>query len=68
MDHEGRWLGIFQYDRKESDHLEKMTKGENSEKIRKGLATNVVETILVLVPRAANGGNRWYTKNPKKVL
>ena len=48
--------------------MREISKGENSEKIRKGPATNVVDTILVLVPRAANGGNRWYTKNPKKVL
>jgi len=33
------------------------SKGENSEKIRKGPATNVSDTTLVLVPRAANGGN-----------
>ena len=33
VDHEGRWLGIFQYDRKEFDHLEKMTKGEAAKKV-----------------------------------
>ena len=43
-------------------------KGENDEKIRKGPTTNVANTTLVLVPRAANGGNRWYTKNPKMAL
>jgi len=44
------------------------SKGENSEKIRKGPVTNVADTTLVLVPRAANGRNQWYTKNPRKVL
>ena len=43
-------------------------KGENSEKLRKVLATNVVDTTLVLLLRAANGGNHWYTKNLRKVL
>ena len=32
MNHEGRWLGIFQPDRKESTHLEKMTKGKEAKK------------------------------------
>ena len=98
MNHEGRWLGIFQLDREESTHLEKMTKceatkkvglkmsiqqlqeeriesqplgppkeegqlgafwgetlkGEHSEKIRKGPATNITDTTLVLVLRVAN--------------
>ena len=44
------------------------SKGEHNEKIRKGLATNVVDTTLVLVPRVANGWNQWYTKNPRNVL
>ena len=44
------------------------SKRENSEKIRKGLATNVTNTTLVLVPTATNGGNQWYTKNPRKML
>ena len=44
------------------------SKGENSEKIRKGPATNFTDTTLVLVLTAANGGNQWYTKNPKNVL
>ena len=44
------------------------SKGEYSEKMRKGTATNVVDTTLVLVSRAANKGNQWYTKNPKNVL
>ena len=43
-------------------------KRENSEKIRKGPVTSVADITLVLVPRAANGGNQWYTKNLKKVL
>ena len=30
------------------------SKRENSEKIRKGLATNVADTTLVLVPKVAN--------------
>ena len=30
------------------------SKRENSEKIRKGLATNVVDTTLVMVPKVAN--------------
>ena len=38
------------------------SKGEYSEKIRKGSATNVADTTFVLVPRVANGGNQWYTK------
>ena len=32
MDHEGRWLGIFQPGRKESANLEKMTKGKADKK------------------------------------
>ena len=44
------------------------SKGECSEKIRKGPATNVADITLVLVPNTANGGNQWYTKNPRKVL
>ena len=32
MDHEGRWLGIFQLDRKEFAYLEKMTKGKVAKK------------------------------------
>ena len=35
----------------------KTSKGENNEKIRKGLATNVAGTILVLVLKATHGGN-----------
>ena len=46
----------------------KTSKGENSEKIRKEPTTNVADTTLVLVSRAANEGNQWYTKNPKNVL
>ena len=48
--------------------MREISKGENSEKIIKGPATNVADIILVLVLGAANGGNQWYTKNPKKVL
>ena len=44
------------------------SKGENNERIRKGPAINVVDTTLVLVPKVANGGNQWYTKNPRKAL
>ena len=33
VDHEGRWLGIFQPDREESAHLEKMTKSEAAKKV-----------------------------------
>ena len=33
MDHEGRWLGIFQLDRRESAHLEKMTKDKVAKKM-----------------------------------
>ena len=36
---------------------EETLKGKNSEKIRKGPATNVANITLVLVPRATNGGN-----------
>ena len=43
-------------------------KGKNNEKTRKGPATNVADTTLVLVSRVANGGNQWYTKNPRKAL
>ena len=45
-----------------------ISKGENSEKIRKGPATNIADITLILVPRTANGGNQWYTKNPKMAL
>ena len=37
-------------------------------KMRKWLATNVVDTTLVLVLRVANRGNQWHIKNPRKVL
>ena len=43
---------------------EETSKGKNSEKIRKGPVTHVADTTLVLVPRTANGGNKWYTKKP----
>ena len=33
MDREGRWLGIFQPDRRESAHLEKMTKDKAAKKM-----------------------------------
>ena len=33
VDHEGRWLGIFQPDKEESAHLEKMTNGEAAKKV-----------------------------------
>ena len=100
--HERRWLKIFQPDKEEFSHLEKMPKreaaqkvdlksriqkfwkkgiesqllgplkrgwsvgdfqggnlkGGNNEKIRKGPATNVAYTTLVLVPRAVSGGNQ----------
>ena len=44
------------------------SKGENSEKIRKGPPTNVADTTLVLVPKVAHRGNQRYTKNPKRAL
>ena len=44
------------------------SKGENSEKIRKGPATNVSDTTLVLIPRTTNGRKQWYTKKPRRVL
>jgi len=45
-----------------------ISKGEYSEKIRKGPATNVADTTLVLVPMTVNRGNQCYIKNPKKIL
>ena len=33
VNHEGRWLEIFQPDREESTHLEKMKKGEAAKKV-----------------------------------
>ena len=42
-------------------------KKEYSEKMRKGLAINVADTTLVLVPKTINGGNQRYTKNPREV-
>ena len=44
------------------------SKRENSEKIRKGLATNVDDTASILVPRVANTGNQWYIRNPRMTL
>ena len=44
------------------------SKEECNEKIRKGVATNVADSTLVLVPRAVKGRNQWHTKNPRKVL
>ena len=43
-------------------------KRRSSEKIREGPAINVVDTTLILIPKVANGGNQWHTKNAKKVL
>ena len=40
------------------DFFRETSKGENCEKIRKGSATNVADTTLVLVPRTVNGGNQ----------
>ena len=48
--------------------MREISKGENSEKIRKRPVSNVANTTLVLVPKAANGGNQWYIKNPRKEL
>ena len=39
MDHEGRWLRIFQPDRKKSAYLEKMTKGKAAKKV--GLKSSI---------------------------
>ena len=39
VDHEGRWLGIFQPDKEESAHLEKMTKSEVAKKV--GLISSI---------------------------
>ena len=36
--------------------------------MRKRPATNVFDTTLVLVPRAANKENQWHTKNLRNVL
>ena len=47
---------------------EETSKEGNSEKIKKGSATNVVNTTLVQIPRAANGQKQWYTKIPKVAL
>ena len=44
------------------------SKEENGEKIRKGPATNIADTTLILVPKVVNGGNQWYTKNSKRTL
>jgi len=33
VNHEGRWLGIFQLDKEEYTHLEKMTKGEAAKRV-----------------------------------
>ena len=44
------------------------SKEESNEKMRKGPATNVANTTLILVPRVAKGGNQWHTKNHRKVL
>jgi len=33
VNHEGRWMRIFQLDREESTHLEKMTKGEAAKRV-----------------------------------
>ena len=44
------------------------SKEGNSEKMRTGPATNVVDTILVLIPKAVNRGKQWYIKNPKVAL
>ena len=39
VDHEGRWLMIFQLDKEESAYLEKMTKGEATKKV--GLKSSI---------------------------
>ena len=44
------------------------TKRRKLLEMRKGLATNVAGTTLVLVPRGANGRNQWYTGNPRMTL
>ena len=36
--------------------------------MRKGPATNVANTTLVLVPKGANGGNQWYLESPRMTL
>ena len=36
--------------------------------MRKGPATDVADTTLVLVLKGANGGNQWYPRNPRMSL
>ena len=36
--------------------------------MRKGLATNVVDIELVLVPKGVKRGNQWYPRNPRMAL
>ena len=36
--------------------------------MKKGPTTNIADITLILVHKAANGGNQWYTKNPKMAL
>ena len=47
---------------------QEISKEEYNKKMRKGLVTNIADTTLVLVSKAANRGNQWHTKNPRKVL
>ena len=44
------------------------SKKECNEKIRKEPTTNVADTTLVLVLKAAKGENQWHAKNPRNVL
>ena len=48
--------------------FEKGTSKEgNNEKIRKGPVINVADT-LILVSRAINGENQWYSRSPRMTL
>ena len=54
---ESQPLGPLKKERSTGDFLGETSKEEYSEKIRKGPATNVADTILILEHRAKNGGN-----------
>ena len=70
MDHVGRWLEIFQPDRRESAHLEKMTKSSQKSGFQKWylevLGKEILEVNLLGPPRIGKSARNFWRRNLKR--
>ena len=72
MDHERRWLGIFQSNRREFAHLEKMTKGKKAKKsgsekwCLEVLGKERLEVSPLGPPRTRKLARRFWRRNLKR--